>query len=186
MKFILSTLFILGTAHLALATTLSATGSSEFVAVGKPSALKIKGQGAGLAGDLKLEGKSVSGTFTFDMDKFVTGIDLRDHHMKEKYLEVPKYPKATFSLETLALPSNPGTDGFKKDGVPFTGKLTLHGVTLPVSGTIDIATASGVTQGDGQFEIKISDFKIDVPKYLGITVADSVQVKVHIVAKEKT
>jgi polyisoprenoid-binding protein YceI len=165
--------------------TLAVTGSSEFVAVGKPSALKIHGQSKdGLSGSLSLDGTSVAGTIIFAVEKLDTGVELRDHHMKEKYLETKTFPDAKLEIDKLKLAANPQTDGFKSADLPFAGQLTLHGVTHPITGTIDLNTSSGITKGEGKFEVKLSDYKIDVPSYLGITVADTVSVKVHLEAKK--
>jgi len=167
------------------AGSLSISGSSEFVAVGKPSALKIHGQSAdGLSGILTLNNNIIQGELEFSVDSLVTGVELRDHHMKEKYLETKTFPKAKLSIDKLQLASDPQVDGFKTNGLSFTGQLTLHGITRPVTGTIDLNTSSGVTKGEGKFDLKLSDYKIDVPSYLGITVADTVSVKVHLEAKK--
>jgi polyisoprenoid-binding protein YceI len=164
--------------------TLSISGDSEFIAVGKPSALKIHGQSnGGLSGILNLNNNTVEGHVKFKIDSLVTGVELRDRHMKEKYLEIKTFPDAQLTIEKVKLPSNPETDGFKSTDLPFIGQLTLHGVTHSITGSIDLSTSLGVTKGDGKFDLKLSDFKIDVPSYLGITVADTVTVKVHLKAK---
>lgn len=168
-------------------TTLGVTGSSEFVAVGKPSALKIHGQSKdGLSGNLSLDNNTIAGTILFSVEKLDTGVELRDHHMKEKYLETKTFPDAKLVIDKLKLDSNPLSPGFKSSDLPFAGQLTLHGVTHSISGTIDLNTSSGITKGEGKFDLKLSDYKIDVPSYLGITVADTVSVKVHLESKKAT
>lgn len=59
----------------------------------------------------------------------------------------------------------------------FTGQLTLHGVTKPVTGKVNMSDEKEIEAG---FKIKLSEYKIDIPKYLGITVADEVEVTVKI------
>lgn len=180
-------IYILTTAltYAAFGATLGVSGSSEFIAVGKPSALKIHGQSdGGLTGTLTLVNNTVDGNIKFKVDNLVTGVEQRDRHMKEKYLETKTFPEAKVTVDKLQLASNPIVDGFKIDGVAFAGQLTLHGISHPITGTIDLNTSSGITKGEGQFEIKLSDYKIDVPSYLGITVADTVTVKIHLEAKK--
>src|SRR4051812_9417558 len=76
-----------------------ADGSTEFLAVGKPSFLKILGKGKGPEGTLKVVDGQASGAFTVHLSDLTTNNDMRDHHMKEKYLEVSKYPSAEFHLK---------------------------------------------------------------------------------------
>jgi hypothetical protein len=178
-------LFVAIGSSLSLGATFSISGNSEFVAVGNPSSLKIHGQGEnGLTGNLKEVNDTIEGDIKFNMDSLTTGVELRDHHMKEKYLETKTFPNASLVINKLKLPPNLQIDGFKSQNQSFVGQLTLHGITHPITGIIDLSTSSGITKGDGEFELKLSDYKIDVPSYLGITVADRVSVKVHLQAKK--
>ena len=69
-----------------------------------------------------------------------TGIDLRNEHLRENYLEVgrgPGFDTATLSAIDLngfnpAAPERKGS---------FTGLLTVHGVTRPVTGAFDVRQA---------------------------------------------
>jgi polyisoprenoid-binding protein YceI len=164
----------------AYASPMSAVGKVQFVAIGKPSAIKIRGEGEGVTGDVKLNGSEASASLDFPIDKFTTGVDLRDKHMKEKYLEIEKFQKAHLNVDTIKLSASPLTDGFDKKDIPFTGILKLHGVDKPVKGTVDLHTAGKIIHAEAAFEIKITDYNITIPSYLGITVADTVQVKVQL------
>lgn len=158
------------------------SGDVKFTATGKPGFLKIKGESKkkGLEGELNIEKTQASGKFTLDLSVLDTGIDLRNSHMKEKYLEVQKFPKAVIVINPIALSS----DGIKSDiKKEFTGKLTLHDVTRDIKGTFQFENK--LQTAKAQFTIKVSDFKIDVPKYLGITVSESVDVEVDIAFKQK-
>jgi len=153
-------------------------GHVEFDAVGWPSALKIHGKGPGLDGRLVVENAAVSGAVGFDLQALSTGIDLRDRHMKEKYLETARYPRATLTLSRLAIEKLPNTDSFGPVTVPFSGTLSLHGVERPVAGEAKIARAGAAVTTTASFAINIKDFGISVPSYMGITVAEKVQVRV--------
>lgn len=138
-----------------------------FHAVGSPGFVTIDGKGAAATGTINQAGGKVEGKFSCDLSKLETGIALRDRHMREKYLEVGKYPKAELVLDQTTVPATGGT-------FPWTGKLTLHGQTKPVSGT---ATASGANFS-ATFTVTLSDYGVDIPAYLGVTVAKDVTVTV--------
>jgi hypothetical protein len=185
MKLVVPSLFlslVAGSAF-AAATPLTNAGSGkvEFLAVGKPSALKIHGTSDGGANaKLNLDGAQLKGSVEFQMDKLDTGIGLRTEHMKEKYLQTKQYP--TSKLTLLDAPVDGGfaasltNSGEKK----FRGTLLLHGKEKEVTGTY---TAQN---GDikAKFPITLSDYGIDIPKYLGITVADTVDVDVDVPLKK--
>lgn len=154
-------------------------GSVVMEAVGRPAMVKIKGTGEGPQGSLTIKEGKVSGEITFSLSTLKTGIDLRDEHMKNKYLEIDKHPKATLTLKDVQLPKTWSKEKPQVAEVPFKGELTLHGEKKSVEGTFEVTSGKELK---AKMEIKISDFKIAVPSYLGITVADTV--KVQITSKE--
>lgn len=152
-------------------------GSVETLAVGKPSFIKIRGKGEPPKGQLQVDGKKATGTFEFQVASLDTGIDLRNEHMREKYLQVKEYPTAKLEIKNLELKEEFSAAKPKVGDTPFEGELTLHGVTKPITGTFSVGDRRDVTAA---FKIKLSDYKIDVPKYLGVTVADEVTVDVKV------
>lgn len=158
-----------------------AASKVTFLAVGKPSMLKIHGTAsAGPAGELKVEGGQLRGAIDMDMDKLDTGIDLRTQHMKEKYLQVKEHPKSRLTLTDAPVDADFSKTLTNSGEKPFKGKLQLHGKEQHVTGTY--------TAKDGQvqarFPIKLSDFAIDIPSYLGVIVADMVDVAVELPLKK--
>jgi hypothetical protein len=156
-------------------------GSVNFLAVGKPSALKIHGKAAGPEAKLSLDGTKLTGAAEFDMNNLTTGINLRDQHMKEKYLQVKEHPKAKLTL--IDVPVDPGfaTTLTNSGEKPFKGKLQLHGQERDVDGTY--TAKDGLVQA--KFQIKLTHYGIEIPSYLGITVAELVDVNVDLpIAKE--
>lgn len=153
------------------------TGEIKFIAVGKPGFLKIKGESKGVApqGSLKLESNLSNGEFVFDLNSLNTGIDLRDEHMKDKYLEVKKFPQAKLILKDFKVTTEELNSDFEKS---FSGSLILHGETKNIDGKIKFIAKDKSTVS--KFTIKVSDFKIDVPQHLGITVSETVDIEVHI------
>ncbi len=152
------------------------SGAVNFLAVGKPSMLKIHGTAKGPVADLSLAGAQLKGSITFELDKLDTGIDLRTHHMKEKYLQVKDYPQAKLTLVDAPVDSAFANNLTNGGDNKFQGSLALHGKVHDISGTF--------TAKDGlvlaKFPLTLSDYAIDVPKYLGITVAKTVDVDVEL------
>jgi polyisoprenoid-binding protein YceI len=105
---------------------------------------------------------------TLDLNTLKSGVALRDQHMKNKYFQTSKFPKATL------------TQGTAKDG-KFTGTLNVHGVSRPVSGTYQIQGKEIV----GKFKCTLSEFEIPKAKYMGVGVEDSVDVEVVIPIMQK-
>ncbi len=156
-------------------------GKVEFVAIGKPSLLKIHGVGAAPKGNFAIQGSSVSGRVEFALQTLDSGIEMRDKHMKEKYLELEKFPVATLEIKNLILPRPAPEGDFAMEGVAFEGPLTLHGLTKPVKGTAKIARAGGQMLVEAEFGLKITDFAIPIPNFAGIAIAD--EVKIHVESK---
>ncbi len=160
----------------------SAGGDVKFTAIGKPGFLKIRGESKDKfpKGKLSFKGNSMSGEFTFEIKNLDTGIDLRNEHMKDKYLEASKFPEAKLILKELPIKE---TDLKNNISLPFKGSLILHGESKDVEGKF-VYTGSE-KKSVSNFTIKVSDFKIDVPKYMGITVSETVDVEVTVIIKEE-
>jgi polyisoprenoid-binding protein YceI len=180
---ILSVLAILGAASAQAATVKAdfdhATGETDFHAIGRPSALKINGKGTPPKGSLTWTGQKVEGTLIQDMDSLDSGISMRTHHMKEKYLETGKYPQAKLTIVSVMLPKeNTPEKDFVVEQVPFEGKLLLHGVEKPIKGVARLEKKGQNLKVAADFPVKISDYGIAVPSFAGITVADEVTLNI--------
>jgi len=146
------------------------TGKVAFKTKGWPNLVTIKGEGKGVIGNLTLQEGKVTGELTFDLTTLKTGIELRDDHMKDTYLEVKKFPKAKLKLTSVEVPKD--MDGDMK----FKGLMTLHGVEKEVSGKAELDKDDKKIKMSAEVPIKLSDFKIAIPSYKGITVAEKVKV----------
>lgn len=155
----------------------------EFLAIGNPSALKIKGEKAKINGTLTLLLNNIEAKFKVDLNEFVTGIDMRDEHMKEKYFETEKIENrySTFEINNIKLPESYWTKNEEFKGT-FKGKLKLHNVENDVLCTITFYPYKKGEQliSASKISIKISDFKIDIPSFVGITMAEVVDVDVKL------
>lgn len=155
-----------------------ADGKVGFLAVGKPAMIKIVGEGTGPQGDLTIADSKLNGTLTIDMTKLTTKIELRDDHMKNKYLEVGKFPTSTITFKDYNLKLDTLTASAVEQ--PFSADLQLHGITKPVTGTIKLSTDSSTVTGVATFKIKVTDFMDTLPSYAGIKIADDVEVTVDL------
>lgn len=171
--------FALGVAIIGLilaapaSAALSSSGDSRIVfkATG-PAGLSFEGK----SHDVKLKENGNNVIVTVKVNSLVTGIDLRDRHMKEKYLESGKYPTATLEVDKSKLHF---PDGGSVSG-SVDGKLTLHGVSKNVRVSYKADGDSKHANVDGRTRINMKEFKIDVPSYLGVTVKPNVDIEVKL------
>ncbi|QRK07398.1 YceI family protein [Archangium violaceum] len=139
--------------------------------------------GKGPAG-FKLEGKTNEVVVKDQGDKVVfsvplatlkTGIDLRDRHMQEKYLEVAKYPEAVLEVlwTAIKLPENGQTVTQTTNG-----KMTIHGKTKEVPVTYTVKRNGDVYEASGKVPLNLKDYDINIPNYMGVTVKPDIETAV--------
>ena len=159
------------------ALTKSGGASVAFVATG-PAGLKIEGKTSDLDVS-EADGKVKIGVPLANVD---TGIALRNKHMRDKYLEVAKFPRAELTVDrgSLKFPA----DGAEASGTA-TGQMTIHGQTKPVTVTYSARLAGGTFAVSGGTKINIKDFGIDVPSYLGVTVKPDVEIVVRFAVTDR-
>lgn len=143
--------------------TKSGEGQATFRATG-PAGFKMEGKTPTL--DVKDDGTTI--TVTVGLEQLATGISLRDKHMRDKYLEVAKFPTTTLAVPVASLKLPAGAGVGEGDA---TGDYTLHGVTKPRSfhykATCD---AAGLCSVEGTMNLNMNEHGVVVPSYLGITV----------------
>jgi len=144
----------------------------------------FKAKTTALTGEIALEGDALgdlAGTLSVDLTTLDTGIDLRNHHMQEKYLEVGKgdgFKDARLSAIKIDAP--------KLDAeLKFHADLTVHGETKPVTGTCKIHKNGTAYEVEAGFPVNVLEFKIAKPSYLGVGVEDEVRVTVAFTAAPK-
>ena len=119
---------------------------------------------------------ALRGALRVELQTLETGIAIRDRHMKNNYLEVEKGPGfATATIEDIRVE--------KLDGkTVFTGMLSLHGQKRKVTGAAELQQRDGKIRVQAQFPVKVSEFQIPPPTYLGVGVRDEIQIKVSLMA----
>ena len=164
----------------AVSAALGITASGR-AAISSPTDSHVSFHASGPAG-LAIEGKTPdllvaeqdgNLIITVPLANLSTGIDLRDRHMREKYLEVPKYPNAvlTVARSVLKVPSSG-----EKLATDTPGTLQLHGQTRPVTVHYEAKGDGGSIATSGSVHINMTDYGIQVPSYLGVTVKPEVDV----------
>jgi polyisoprenoid-binding protein YceI len=147
------------------------TGSAAvaFYATG-PVGLTIEGKTSAL--ELTEDAGRV--TLRVPLAKLDTGISLRNKHMREKYLEVQRFPAATLVVRaaSLKLPAAGKSTTSTADG-----EVTIRDKTKTTPVKYTVTEVGGRYKVAGEFTINIKDYGIEVPSYLGVTVKPVVTVK---------
>lgn len=155
----------------------------------EPSHAQIAFVMAGTAG-MRIEGKTTDFqlvetdkaiTVDVPLGNLSTGISLRDKHMREKYLDVAHYPQAELRVTRQALQFPKGATAV----ADAHGLLTLHGKTNPVTFHYEAAPKGTSYRVHASLHVKTTDYGIEIPSYLGITVKPDVDVTVDFDVQEK-
>jgi polyisoprenoid-binding protein YceI len=160
---------LVGSSAIAHAALSSAADSHVSFQAAGPAGMKIEGT----TPDLTVVDDGVNLVITVPLANLSTGIGLRDHHMKEKYLEVQKYPVATLTIARGSLKVPHGGEQTAAD-VPAT--VQIHGQTRPVSVHYEAKGQDAACEARGAFRVNMNDFGIAVPVYLGVTVKPDVDI----------
>jgi len=171
--------FALSTMSVEAVAALADAGGAHvrFTAVG-PAGMKIAGDGS------QVTAREVSSRLVIavPLAQLHTGIGLRDSHMREKYLEVSKFPEARLSVarDSLKLPA----EGATSEG-DAAGELSLHGRTKPVKFHYRVKLGGGVYRVSGALHLDMTDYGIEAPSYLGVSVKPGVDVDIEFQAKDR-
>ena len=123
---------------------------------------------------------ALDGALSVDLRTLKTGIGIRDRHMRDNYLEVEKAPGfETATIEDIQIEKLEGK-------TTFNGTLVLHGERKPVSGSATIARQGGGYSVEAEFPVKVSEFNIAKPTYLGVGVQDQIKIKIALTVTSAT
>jgi hypothetical protein len=139
---------------------------------------------AAIRGTLTLAPSAVvfGGDLSVALGTLDTGIDLRNEHLRRKYLEVdrgPGFDQAVLSEISLGGADPRGVQGKTR----FTGTLLLHGTKRPVAGEATVRRDGNAVRVEASFPVTVSDFGIEKPQYLGVGVSNQVTVNVSLLAQ---
>lgn len=144
--------------------------AEELARIGSTTAV---GRTNNVRGTLTFDGKAITDVqVTADLSTLQSDQAMRDNALRRQALETATYPTATFRLtQPIVLDSIP------PEGVPVTvtavGELTLHGVTRPITITLQGQRTNGLVVVVGSTEIRFADFNIQQPRSFNVlSVAD--------------
>lgn len=137
----------------------------SFATIGKPVLIQIKGGSTkNCTGTASLKNNiPQSADIKLSLEHIDTGIELRNKHLKENYLNTEKYKFAQFKLNKA-----------KTDSKKFTGTMDFQGVKKTITGTYEINDKK-VT---AEFFLGFPEFNIKPPSFMGVTVTDKVRIEI--------
>ncbi len=121
-----------------------------------------------------------------------SGIALRNQHMRERFLEIAKYPYATFRSVSVSGPASIAPN--KPVEVSVTGDYSMHGITRRITVPVRVvlipeSELTKSTRGPGDwihatatFSIRIADYDVRVPDTFLVNTSDPIPVKIDIFA----
>jgi len=112
--------------------------------------------------------------FEVDLASLDTGIGLRNRHMRDNYLEVEKYPYASFEGKITSVEASPGGGG----RVTASGTFTVHGVSREREIACDVTPSGEGYHTRCAFTVLLSDHDIEIPKVMFLKLANEIQVDV--------
>ena len=173
-------------AVLALVTTFAATDYAALNRTGTPyvafhGTMTIGGQLNGTTNELDLVDQGAKVTIRVPLRNLTTGIQLRDHHMRDKYLQIGSYPNAELTVDRSALHMPTGDGQASGDAA---GSMAIHGKSNNVTFHYRVTRGGGSLQVQGSTHLNIRDYGIDIPSYLGVTVKPDIDIDVQFTATE--
>ena len=123
-------------------------------------------------------------TLSVDMNSLDTGVGLRNREMRDRYLQTPKFPTATFQSKSVEAPASIAANA--PADIRVAGDFMLHGVTKAMTIPVRVVVLpDGRIHATSQFAVHMPDFGINVPKNVLVTVNDEVPVRLDIWATAK-
>ncbi len=107
-----------------------------------------------------------------DVTTFNSGNSDRDDHAME-VIDAIDYPDVKFQSDSVSYLSD--------TQMHMGGSLTFHGITRTIAMPVSISPVGDKSVCDGDFDISLTEFKVDRPSLLFIPVDDKLHIKFHIV-----
>lgn len=104
------------------------------------------------------------------VDSFDSGNSNRDSHALE-VLEGLKFPKVTF-VSTKIRPNG--------NTLVIDGNLTFHGVSKPITISVNRNETANKITFDGKLDVLLSDYKVDRPSLFGVKTEDFINLKFNL------
>lgn len=117
---------------------------------------------------------SLRGSIDVSIADFMSDNAKRDANMHET-MESDKFPKASFEIKEVIAKGG--------DNVILKGTLSLHGVSKPLSFEGSVSEEGSKVRIKAKSSMKMSDFGINPPKMVFLSVRDQVDLNVDVVLK---
>lgn len=179
-------------------TTNDAVGKNAIAFVSDAPMEKINGTADGLNGTFTLNPadlESTKGKFTVKVRDMKTAVTKRDDHMYgPMWLDADAHPLVTFEITGLKNVSVSTKDGRKVATATATGNFTIHGVTKPLTASVEITfveesdatkkRASGdLVMVTATFDVSLKDHKIAGKEgVVGNSVGETIKVTASVFA----
>lgn len=163
---------------------------------------KIVGTTSKITGHIQVNPKDITkglkAAFALDLASLKTGIDKRDEHMRDNFLETAKYPTAMLTIDKVTKASDKMLVDGKTLMVDAEGTLSLHGVKNTVQLkdiTVTYFDESEATKGrlpgdlliiNGGFSLNLPDYSIEVPQFIFLKLAETIKVSVDLAGSTAT
>jgi polyisoprenoid-binding protein YceI len=140
--------------------------------------LTFKGTSNHLTGLIDLNQNLVD--FYVDLNTLDTGINLRNRHMRNNYLETDKYPFAEFTGSMNLIFDPESTD---MQEVMVIGEFTIHGVTREMEITGTLQRADNDVELNASWTVLLEDHNIDRPGVIFYELAEEQEVTIKALLK---
>lgn len=120
---------------------------------------------------LDIEKKEVA--ISMLMRAFVFKKDLMYEHFNESYIESDIHPKANFQGQIIDFDKTIKGTQTKI----IRGKLSIHGITKEIDIKADINNNDGNYTINGEFDVFVKDFQIQIPPILASNIAKTISIK---------
>jgi polyisoprenoid-binding protein YceI len=117
--------------------------------------------------------------FEVDLNSVDTGIGLRNRHMREDYLHTDKYPLTHFKGNVIE--SEKISDS--EYNLKVSGKMFIHGVTRDITVSGKLYKLSNGFKLKSDFKIKLTDYKIEVPKFMFVRISEEIKLFLDFIVK---
>jgi polyisoprenoid-binding protein YceI len=119
-----------------------------------------------------------------DLASLDTGIALRNHEMRDRYLQTNRFPSATFKSVSVDGPDSIAAN--QPVSVNIVGDFTLHGITKRLTLPVRVVLLpDNRIHATSQFNVHMPDYDIHVPKNILVTVDDMIPVRLDLWAVAK-
>jgi polyisoprenoid-binding protein YceI len=157
----------------------------------------IIGTTSQIRGEIKVDPedilKGTSARFEVDLANIKTGIETRDQHMREQYLETDKYPKIIFTLDRILKASEKKLADQKSVDVVAEGTFDLHGVQkkqqvnvkatfLKESQATKARMPGDLIRVEATIPFKLSDYNVKRPQFVLLKLDDNIKVDIDVFA----